>query len=378
MPTTLPYSFDQPAENIEVLLEYLTDEQNEFHYFRGQNSFYEISVPSALRPAVTGPSADDPAWLELNQDPGFGKPARDRAKFSFRQSLLMVFGRVVGNLLTQQYGISSDAYDITGEPTMAAFFATRAYPSYEPFVPKDPKQPGVIYRFTIKTKTPPPLPLMERTLGSLYMVHEEAGKIWFDDVRSIRVRALKGEFRSQADVERHLNEVFPRGCSSGEFLKSAAYVPYEFIEAAFLAKAAEMKLVDAEAMIQSSRTFRQRGGLYFPPTMHVGFVSKHITVNMDGDLYVADPGRIETQGAQRVYNLNANPYVERFFFRHTPEKQIGVERLSLIWPGEGEDYLLQHLRLVCQEVSKQYLADFQTTPLDFDKGLIDPGYRNPL
>jgi hypothetical protein len=41
----------------------------------------------------------------------------------------------VGNLLSQQYGVTSDGFDITADPRIAAFFATRKYPTYRQLLP---------------------------------------------------------------------------------------------------------------------------------------------------------------------------------------------------------------------------------------------------
>lgn len=371
---------DNPAENIEVLLEHLLAEQTEYHYFRGQTNFFEMAAPSALRHFAKAYS-EDKLWIELSSDVGATRPSRERAKTSFKQFLLLAFGRGVGNMLCQQYGVSSDAYDITGEPAIAAFFATCAYPTYKPFIPKKQvDQLGIIYRFTIKSRLPPPLSVMERTLCSLYLFDEDSGrKIWFDDVRSIRARVIKGQFSLPGEVQAYLDRQFPNGYTADSFFKAAAYVPYRFIEAAFLERAAQLDLVGVEKIIRSSRTYSQRGGLYFPPTEHRGFVSQHVSaIPLDGRDYIAEPGIVETLGAQRVFNLNANPYVELFFFRHDPTKAIVVERLDVIWPSEEEDFLLAHLMKMCIDKCGKYFDDFHTTPLDFDLGLLDPGYRNEV
>ncbi|HVT18351.1 MAG TPA: hypothetical protein VHQ90_19510 [Thermoanaerobaculia bacterium] len=371
-----PFDRDHPAANILVLLDYLEAKQTPEHHFRGQTGFYATSVPSGMRHAVKGTS-EDGQWVDLSDELGFDLPPRVRARASLKGVLLLVFGRVVGNMLAQQYGVSSDAYDITAESTMAAFFATRAYPSYEPFRAKDAGELGVIYRFTIKSK-PPPFSVMEETLSWLYILEPSSGaKIWFDDVKSMLARVLKAEFRSRDEMQAYLDERFPDGYNFLELLKSAAYVPYELIEYAFLKVAAEMKFVDAEALIRSSRTHRQRGGLYFPPTMHRGFSPRQISLKpRKGRDFLAVPGAVETLGAAKVFNLNANPYVETFFFRHDAAKQIAAPSLRLIWPSADEDYLLALLIKLAEERLGHYFADFKTTPLDFDLGLIDPGYRS--
>ena len=375
---TVPFSQDAPASNIGELLQFLLSEQSDQHYFRGQTRFYANSTPSSLRYSMTGSSSD--GWVDLSSDFGYERPARDRAKTTFRQKLLLGFGKVVGNLLCQQYGVTSDAYDITADPAIAAFFATRAYPEYDPFEPQTDSDLGVIYRFTITKTTPPSLEVMERTLLWLYLLDESSGRrIYFDDVKGLRQRVLTGKMRgyTREDLEAFLDGRFPLGYTYNQLLRGAAYLSYDIIESAFLQRAAQMQLTGAEALIRSSRTYRQRGGLYFPPTMHGAFFSHHVTVEpIDDRDFVARPGAAETMGAQRVFNINANPYVECFFFKHSKESSIEVDSLDLLWPSSNEDFLLGHLVEVCEHTVQNYLVDFQTDPLNYDSGLIDPGFRS--
>lgn len=375
-----PFTEAKPAANIGVLFDYLIATRTPAHYYRGQTKYFPVSVPSAMRWAVTEASED--GW-----NLGIDRPARERAKTSLRGDLLIPFGRVVGNLLSRQYGVASDAYDITSDPVIAAFFATRSYPTYESFKPVTSADLGVIYRFTIGTLTTPPFDVMERTLAWLYMLDQQRGvKVWFDDVRQLRMRILRGDFIgvTRDYFEQFLSERFPEGYVYTQLFKSAAYVTYDMIEYAFLHRADELKLSnDSKAIIRSSRTRRQSGGMYFPPTTHAVYASSRVTPEAlttplgraTGRDFVARPGTVETMGAERVFNLNANPYVERFYFRHDPEKAVQVDDLGTLWPSEKSDYLLELVVELCRRTEAgRYLTDFQTTALDFEKGVSDPGY----
>lgn len=372
-----PFDADHPAADIYELIDFLENSQQQDHYFRGQTQFYDHCAPSALRPLIkAGAAHGDWLWLD-KQNTGSRFPARMRARADFRSILLMVFQRGVGNLLCQQYGISSDGFDITFDPRMAGFFATRAYPDYMPLPARADGSLGVIYRFTIKTKTPPPLSEINRHMGALYLLDEGSGnKLWFNKVESLRARVLDGAFSKPEDIDAFLLEKFPEGHTTVDLYRASTYMKYEFIEKIFVEQCEAMKVTGAMEMMQSSRTFRQRGGMYFPPSMHTAFCPREIHMDslQHGDNFV-DNITLQSLGAHKVYNLNANPYVERFFFRHDNAKQVEIDDVGLLWPGPEDDKLLELLSAVCESESRRYLDDYKCTVMDFDNGIIDPGYK---
>jgi hypothetical protein len=52
------FSIARPAADIDILLDHLVGERTANHYFRGQTRFYEMAVPSSLRPFSNGLSTD--------------------------------------------------------------------------------------------------------------------------------------------------------------------------------------------------------------------------------------------------------------------------------------------------------------------------------
>jgi hypothetical protein len=132
----------------QVLFEYLERDRAERHSFRGQNRHFLHNAPSAVR-AAARLSDGGAVWVPLASDHWASATEREQARYDLRAAALRMWGPVVGNIVCQQYGVTSDAYDITGDPTVAAFFATCQYPRYQPFVPASDASLGVICRFTI-------------------------------------------------------------------------------------------------------------------------------------------------------------------------------------------------------------------------------------
>jgi len=370
------FGADNPAENIEELVKYLNDSHTDEYYYRGQNKYYEVAVPSSLRKFVLPNKKSNNDWIDLD-GMKLEFPDRIRAKSWLGHRIIMAFGKGLGNMINQQYGISSDAFDITSDPVIAGFFATRSYPTYDHYQPLDSENIGVIYRLKIPNKNPPRLEVMEQTLNSLYtFAGDNKSKIWFSEVSSLRHRILKGELLESNAIEDYLNSRFPKDHISHNLLRQAGYLPYSLIESAFLEKAGEIGLSDALDIIRSSRTFRQKGGIYFPPTMHSTFISKHIEIfPLNKRDFYARPATVESNGAINVFNLNANPFVKTYFFKHNSSIQIEIDDLALLWPSEKEDFLLSLIRHLTEDKLEKYLKDKNVDVFDFDQGIIDPGYK---
>src|SRR2546430_9931382 len=101
------YEKESPVNDVHELVRFLGKKPNRGYLFRGQNRYREINAPSYMREALTG--RQDEGWNEL--DPDYWKRAshRARAKSDLGIALLTYYGRGLGNILCQQYGVSSDA-----------------------------------------------------------------------------------------------------------------------------------------------------------------------------------------------------------------------------------------------------------------------------
>lgn len=133
-----------PAENVDELLEFLRAETLVGDLYRGQTKDYPALVPSIYRSLLVDGTQNSP--YPLIDDNKRNDPAaqHNQKKWDFARHLHRCFGLGIGNILAQQYGLSSETIDVTGDPRIAAYFASRSYPDYSPMDSSD--APGVIYR----------------------------------------------------------------------------------------------------------------------------------------------------------------------------------------------------------------------------------------
>ena len=102
------YDRANPAQNIKVIL----SQYNKYNHFIKYNSDMDNEVNIAKR-------------ITMNH-------------------LMGGFGKSLGNVIAQQYGINSECLDVTSDPHVAAFFATHLWPEYNAVV--NSSELGIIYR----------------------------------------------------------------------------------------------------------------------------------------------------------------------------------------------------------------------------------------
>jgi hypothetical protein len=133
------------------------------------------------------------------------------------------------------------------------------------------------------------------------------------------------------------------------------------------------------AYFESGRSFRQRGGIYFPPIRHRVIIASPIKANMlDDRTFHAEPPVALSLGASDVYELNSNPFVEKFFFRHSKDMCVNIDSLELLWPSRTKDALLSDLCGIAEKECARYLRDYKCGVLDEASGLIDRGYQEQV
>jgi hypothetical protein len=141
------FSLDHPAQDIHELLEFLRADEPEKYLFRGQTRHYPTLVPSMFRSLIVPGTENLPVLGVDGEEYAERLEERDKIRLRLLGGLIGRFGKSVGNIIAQQYGISSEAIDVTSDPDVAAFFATRRYPEYQHFNGYGDGSVGVIYRF---------------------------------------------------------------------------------------------------------------------------------------------------------------------------------------------------------------------------------------
>ncbi len=133
------------APDIHELIDYLNTTHQPGDLYRGQNTDYPAMAPSFFRPVAADLSSPDPiiAINPIRFDTLIRDNIRLKLKDQFMNHLIGDFGLGLGNILAQQYGLGSETIDITSDINVAAYFATRKYPTYAHIESGQ----GVIYRF---------------------------------------------------------------------------------------------------------------------------------------------------------------------------------------------------------------------------------------
>src|SRR5262245_13785683 len=141
------YDLGHPANTIHELLAALEADDHHKYLYRGQVKHFGSILPSVFRKARTGAMLGP--HLHALDARAFHAALGTQGHLRFRllDWLIENLGRGVGNLIAQQYGLSSEAIDVSASPRVAAYFATRDYPAYEHFSGSPDWPLGVVYRF---------------------------------------------------------------------------------------------------------------------------------------------------------------------------------------------------------------------------------------
>ena len=149
------FGIEEPASGVGEVVRFLESNQPENYLFRGQVRASPTLIPSGFRKAVEDSNANRKAVRISSERYGRSLQTIEKWRFLILDGLIRRYGRAFGNLFAQQYGLSSEAIDITGSPRIAGFFASRDYPAYTPCCEKMALgDMGVIYRFPKPTSPP--------------------------------------------------------------------------------------------------------------------------------------------------------------------------------------------------------------------------------
>lgn len=364
------FSEQTPACDIFELLEYLESDDPENFLFRGQNKHYPYLIPSIFRSAISVKAAQG-TMVSIDSDLFWRNIiARQRQKFRLMDGLINQNGRIIGNILAQQYGLSSEGLDFTGTPRIAAFFATKKHPSYEHFMPSKDQRLGVIYRLprgaryflTMNSKFN--FDELERRLGWIGGFYKRQ-PVWFQ--MYFKLSELDST-NPRENPEGYFN-LF--GGSANVVLNTRPIIlPYEDFEQQLV------KIFGGIDRIQDTRVIRQNGGLIRPPIVYQGQIPRNGKIEIDeyGDFLVS-PAVCVVEKLIGVYDLLAYKEVEAFFFEHS-DHEIKDYAPSFLWPSEDVDTMFRVTSLFAHMNSLDYLSDFNTDVDNQELGLIDRGYYN--
>lgn len=384
------------ARDIHELIEFLKATHQDGDLYRGQNRDYPAMVPSFFRPFAKDLATSSPI-VEIDEDLFQSRWRDDRRtslRFDIMNQLIGDFGVGLGNIIAQQYGVSSEALDVTDNISVAAYFATREYPSYTHI---SSSGVGVIYRF--------------RNLESDGLP------------RSYRLSELTGHFEAGMssigyyDFLVHksaMATVFDRDqwwglqpSTEGEVWTTRFVSDWPSLHAAVIAANQELPMGKAVYLSpyprmfswKLTRFFTQSGGLIRPRLHWKADTPSRFElaknprqaeeVRMRGMIgprfYSADdesgkwPLVIPSAAIKRrilgVENLRVNPACEAYFFKHSEKRVTGFYRREL-WPEPADDPLYSALwQLALAKLMESYGWVEIPAIDDPESGILDRGYR---
>jgi len=351
---------------IDDLVDQLTREDDGSFVYRGQPRDYGALLPSGARGAV---STVNGAAHHLDRRRLVAqRTVRAQQQERFRRGLTQVLGPGLGHVFAQQYGLTSDVIDVTTSPRVAAFFATRQWPTCTHIANPD-ASPGVIYRW--KNPNPPRTPAefkADSILGSVAPLHP---------IDASPVRAIV-RFPDPGTPE----HIFARDMHDAWITFPSTI--FTFTE---IATTIEDQLANSNALytagwqmedIGSSRWAAQEGGFLRPETLYRG----HLGPRPDeGYAIIEDEGLGEPRLNRGVLAdlpvsiadaAQIGP-PDRFFFGHSSTR-VDMAPESL-WPSVLEDPLFRYVALMAWARHGNYFDETRANyPWDPVCGLIDRGF----
>jgi hypothetical protein len=325
------FSTTSPAASLAELLDILAAEHRPGFLYRGQVRHYPGLIPSGYRAAMP-PGAGGNAVIRL--EPDLYREAMsdlDTRRYAALADLVRRYGISLGNILAQQYGLSSEAIDVTGDLQIAGFFATRRYPEYRHWKGAAGNELGVIYRFPYQTDTWGDPANLDAFLSCMVADVRDQGHVFFSHYR--KSWDLSDELR-----ERIRNQF---AASGGERLVSL-FSPHIVVDQEFVRTA-----LPADLDFPATRVGRQRGGFLRPPVHRVCRVAKRVRIRPTSLFKVFDPPFAIGEKIQGVGNSVMVPGLEMFFFTHG-DHQVALEPGHL-WPPPEEDALYAEILQIAGE-----------------------------
>jgi hypothetical protein len=171
------FTKENPAKDILILLKHLESKDDGNYSYRGQLRDYSSLLPSYYRSITTSEYFRGNYRLISRRLTVATQTRWDQERESAMSGMIELFGYGIGNLLAQQYGLKSETIDITDNPKVAAFFATRQFPTYK-HIEKFGEYLGVIYRWRNPYGQNGLPPEKVRLFEEVANVEEMSGPLW--------------------------------------------------------------------------------------------------------------------------------------------------------------------------------------------------------
>lgn len=393
------FSALSPALNIHALADWLKSQHVPGYLYRGQTHDYPAIIPSQFR-ALAHDATYASSMVGISRegfDKNYASSLQARTKWRVQDFLIRNLGIAVGNIIGQQYGLTSECTDVTEDINIASYFATRKYPAYEHF---DSSELGVIYRF-VDTDNHGLSPSHSIDLLNSYFEMGQSSRGYFDffirkdqyehavfdrdkwleyqpaardtvwtlplalswsqiralieaSLDDLRHKALRDDFEGYF-IKEILNMDWRK--TRFESQKGGLIRPRIYWEASVAS--------DFQVAGNRKEMFAIRGGL---PGLDADFGSLIDVWPM------VVPSAAIKENLIGVENIKTRLQVESFYFRHGSYKVSGIYR-RVMWPEPAEDPLYAVLWYTAMRYLIAHSPEGFPAIDDPEKGILDRGYR---
>lgn len=367
------FDINHPAKNINLLVEYLKSIESDDAVYRGQIADYNSLLPSFYRKKIS-PIRFNEATNEilsqydknnyfLNYD-ATKDSIQNKAKRITMNNLMKNMGKSLGNILSQQYGISSECLDVTSDIDVAAFFATHTWPYYDKV--HSANNLGVIYKIPSSPYSPVQHAGIELNLSSVYLSNDND-----------KIPLLFSSFKYQ-----HTEKEFQEFCDTYKFtLRTTLSKPLicnsEHTKNIFKSYFSEKYPdIDIESKYSTTRINRQKAGFVIPSFVFNSYVPSKLEVDETHNIKVYSPSFVIHKEKLVIEDILAFPHIEKYYFYHDSNIKSSLSR-EYLWPSKKEDYFYRLLYNWCSDGCKNYLKELKIEIDDMENGIIDKGYYNP-
>ena len=278
--------------------------------------------------------------------------------------LMENFGKSLGNVLAQQYGINSECLDITSDPNVAAFFATHQYPHYLNAVESD--NLGVIYRI-INNNDNNSLQHagIELALSANYLVQ---------DNKPIPLLYSSERYQYSDDEFKELNNKY--NFETNITCTRPIIADYNGVKQIITTYFAEKYPdVDIESLFYTSQISKQKAGFVIPSFIFESYVPANLQIIsfLDNRIEAYNPSFVIHKEKVGIEDILIYPNIERFYFRHTKSIESHYSREEL-WPSVEIDYFYNLLYRWCSDGCKNYIQELNINIDDMKMGILDKGF----
>ena len=368
------FDINHPAENIHVLINYLEKIHSDDYVYRGQEKDFDSLIPSFYRNKLAKFRYDKASGKIISQFNKYNHfikydaskdSERNIAKRITMNHLMGNLGKSLGNVIAQQYGVSSECLDVTSDINVAAFFATHKWPHYDFVI--NTSELGVIYR----------IPCMRHNNAIRHIQHAgtelSLSAVYLSkDTRPIPL--LYSSFKHQHTIDEYneLNKKY-RFTSQHTISQPIVCDNSDFKNIIITYFAEKYPTLNIEVLYSNTRMERQKAGFIIPSFVFDSNVPSNLEVTNIQNIETYSPSFVIHNEKVVIEDILTYPGIEKYYFRHDSSVVSKYSR-EYLWPAKESDYFYDLLYRWCSDGCRNYLNKLHIEIDDMNNGIIDKGF----